>query len=138
MLRAIGNIWNNQKGLAMVTAFAIFILAFPFAMMIPDLVLWGTGWYKAQSIMNEIAQSLGEHGGGNDVTVQVIQERFAEAGLNPSQWDLYLTKGPLLKGEKGMVAVRSSYKFRSVEPFFEFVVPVYASATFTSEVWVRP
>lgn len=137
MYKKVLYIWKNQAGLSMVTAFIMFALLFPLAMILPDLILWGTGWYKAQSLMNEVAQSIGEHGGADSATIEVIQKRFAEAGLNPSQWELYLTRGPLIKGDQGIVAVRSTYKFKSVQHFFDIEMPVYASATYTSEVWAR-
>src|SRR5690606_11872720 len=119
MFKRIVRIWNNQKGLSMVTALILFALLFPLAMILPDLVLWGTGWYKAQSVMNEVAQSRGEHGGAQDATIATIQKRFADAGLNTSQWELILTKGPLIKGDQGIVAVKSTYKFKSVQQFFD-------------------
>lgn len=137
MFKKIMRIWKNKRGLSMVTALVMFALIFPFSMILPDLFLWGTGWYKAQSVVNEIAQSLGEQGGAFPTTVDTIQKRFADSGLNPSQWDLILTSGPLIKGDQGIIAVESTYKFKSVESFFEIEFPVYASVTYTSEVWVR-
>lgn len=137
MITKIRQLWGNQKGFAMITYLLIFALSFPIAMMLPDMILWGSGWYKAQSIINEVAQYLGEHGGATPETVEHLQLRFAEAGLNPSQWDLILTRAPLLYGEQGFIRVESSYHFKSVSMFFDLELPIYASATFTSEVLLR-
>lgn len=137
IVNKIRKLWSNQKGFAMVTYLLIFALAFPIAMLLPDMILWGSGWYKAQSIMNEVAQYLGEHGGASPETVTHLQLRFEEAGLNPSQWDLTITPGPLLHGEQGAIRVDSTYQFKSVSMFFDLELPVYASALFTSEAFPR-
>jgi len=124
--------------MAMVEYFLIFALGFPLVMFLPDLILWGTGYAKVQGIVNDTAQTLGEQGGADEDTVLYLQEVMKENGLDPAKWDLTLTAGPLPYNQKGGIALESTYTFNSLRAFgMNFSVPVYATATYVSQVWIR-
>ena len=136
-LKQMRNILKCQQGFGMVEFIVMFVVAFPLGMLIPDLALWGIAWIKSYAITNDTAQYLGEFGGAYYETLEYLQQRFADSGLNPSQWDLMLSQGPLQKGQQGVIAVRSSYTLTSLQPFLDITLPIESSATFTSQVFVR-
>jgi|GEM_PF-4663941 len=130
---------TDQKGFGMIEYLAISVIAIPFSLVIADFAIWGTGWMLANSIVNDTAQYAGEHGGADDATVDYMRERFANAWLDPSDWDLTLTRGPLQKGDQGIVAVQTTYTFRTLQPLgLDFTLNVPASATYTSNTFLRP
>jgi hypothetical protein len=126
-----------EQGFGMVEFIVMFVVAFPLGMLIPDIVLWGIAWIKAYNITNDTAQYLGELGGAYYDTILYLQQRFADTGLNPSQWDLVITQGPLQKGQQGVIAIKSSYTLTSVQPFLDITLPISTSSTFTSQVFIR-
>ncbi|UFJ41335.1 hypothetical protein LOK74_02010 [Brevibacillus humidisoli] len=129
---------RNQKGFTAIQYLLVFFFVFAFVMLLPDLMLWGGTWYSAQVVINDTSQFMGEHGGGTSETISYLQERFEKAGLDPAEWDLTITQGPILKGGQGVVAVSSTYQFFSLNFIGLHVeMPIGASSTFTSQLWVR-
>jgi hypothetical protein len=129
---------RNQSGFISIEYLIIFSLIFPFFILMGDFVQWGGKWLNAQVCINDTAQKMGEHGGLLDGTIPYLQQRFADAGLDPAEWDLTISAGPLAKGEEGVIAVSSTYTFKSLKIVgITAQVPLRASATFTSQIWMR-
>ncbi|MED4353566.1 hypothetical protein P9265_14715 [Schinkia azotoformans] len=137
-MNRILKVFKNTKGFTIVEYLVIFAVAFPLALVIPDFILWGAGWYKVQGVVSDAAEYCEQHGGANLYTVEYISNRFIDAELNPGDWDLTLTTGPLPTGHKGIVAAESEYTFNSLKPLgLEFTVPVKAHRTFISNLFLR-
>ncbi|WP_035298583.1 hypothetical protein [Brevibacillus thermoruber] len=91
---------RNQSGFISIEYLIIFSLIFPFFILMGDFVQWGGKWLNAQVCINDTAQKMGEHGGLLDGTIPYLQQRFADAGLDPAEWDLAISAGHWQKGRK--------------------------------------
>ncbi|CAI8942907.1 Pilus assembly protein [Brevibacillus sp. IT-7CA2] len=129
---------TNDKGFGFIEYMVIFVVVFPIIMLMPDMVVWGGTWVKANGVINETAQFIGEHGGADSTTIAYLQQRFSESGLDPARWDLTISSGQVMKGDPLSIAVESSYSFNSLKMLgVEFQMPLRASATVPSQVWIR-
>ncbi|MDT3417161.1 hypothetical protein QO009_003056 [Brevibacillus aydinogluensis] len=129
---------KNEKGFAFIEYTVVFVLIFPFVILMPDFITWGTNLIKANAIINETIQFIGEHGGANETTVAYLEKRFTESGLDPAQWDLTISGGQRMKGEALSLAVESTYTFNSIKMLgINFTLPMKASASAPSQLFMR-
>lgn len=128
----------NQKGFAFVEYMVVFIIVFPLVLFAIDLIVWGSKVFVVNGIIGDGADFMAMHGGANESTVTYLQQRFAEAGLDPSRWDLTISGGQKMRGDSLSVAVESTYAFNSLRLIgIDLSIPIKASATVPSQVWIR-
>ncbi|WP_126430004.1 hypothetical protein [Brevibacillus marinus] len=134
----IKRILQNQKGFGFIEYMVIFVLVFPLVLFVIDLIVWGSKIFVVNGIIGDAADFMAMHGGANETTVTYLQQRFAEAGLDPSHWDLTISGGQKMRGDELSVAVESTYTFNSIRMIgIDLQFPIKASATVPSQVWIR-
>lgn len=138
MMKRVRRLLKNQHGFGFIEYMVLFVLIFPFVLFAIDLIVWGSKIFVVNGIIGDAADFMAMHGGANETTVAYLQERFAEAGLDPSNWDLSISGGQKMRGDSLSVAVESTYTFHSIRMIgIDLQFPIKASATVPSQVWIR-
>lgn len=120
----------------------ILISLFPFFLLIPDLVIYGTQAYKANGIVEQVTKEAEMVGGFTASVDERYEEALSQYGLEDKGFSVHYSDTGLVEHKgKFVVQVRGSYTFQAFNllgtGIGHFTLPIVATDSGVSEVWIR-
>lgn len=122
-------------------AFFMFF-AFIFVVFIPDLIVYGTLSYKANSVVEQTTKEAEMQGGITSSVQNQVQSFIKDFGLEDKGFTItYDSTGQMQHRERFEVSLQGQYTFRAFNflgtGIGNFSLPITAVDSGVSEVWYR-
>ncbi|CAI6330749.1 DUF4320 family protein [Bacillus subtilis] len=119
-----------------------FLMTMAIMVFIPDLIVYGTLSYKANTVVAKTTKEAEMQGGFTPTVEKRYQELMKEYGLDDKGMTVsYNKKGEVQYNEQVQVQIKGEYTFKSFNLLGtgvgQFKLPIESSDSGVSEVWYR-